>query len=200
MEFSALQYVRGELSKKEYLHYSLDGLTLSSQCEGMENFSQYVKFILTQGFWKLDKLARSDEFWYQSNQLPTLSKLASFAEYCLKRDENDIEAAWLSVCSGLINNNLRFELLTWKAILIKGRFELAIFVRLNWNLSVYTSEQNIAEFAKLVIGLGIDSDVLFALEELATISRAYQKRSEDDTLQNAQYWIEAVVQILAKPR
>lgn len=170
MESSALQYVRGKISKEEYLSSSLAELDLSEQCEGIDGCEDFIKRKLSDSFWELDKLDRADAFWNQTNKLPTFHKLRDFAQHQINNNCNLESAAWLKIISDLVIVSQHLETEPWKILKDNDALNISFLVRTAWNVSSYWSELNIKTFSNLISELHLENEIENELEEIAKIS------------------------------
>jgi len=158
------------ISKQDYLDLSLAELDLSVQCEGIPACEEFIKSKLRDGFWALDKLERTDVFWHQSNQLPTIHKLYDFAQYQIKAQSNLKCAAWLKIMMDLIHVSQHLEIEAWKILQEHDDIDIPFLVRTAWNTAPYWPDGNVTVFAKLIQALDIAQNIEGELENITNIS------------------------------
>lgn len=170
MESFSLKYVRGKISKEEYLASALADLDFSSQCEGIDGCEDFIKGRLSESFWEMDKLDRADDFWNQTNKLPTLSKLSEFAQYQIDLNSNDVDAAWLKIITALVIVSDYLEPGPWRTLKESNEIDIHFLVRTAWNVSVFWTNQNIKAFTDLILELGLEEEIESELEKVSNIS------------------------------
>ena len=166
MESKALQYVRGKISKDEYLSACLAELDLSTQCNGIDGCETFIKEKMEAAFLDMDSLDRNDPFWEHTNKLPTLHKLRDFADYQIKNNNNPVSAAWLKIVSALsiVTDHLNVEM--WKILKENNELDIPFLVSTAFSVSICWEDQTIGSFVKLVKELSLESDVEPELDKL----------------------------------
>jgi hypothetical protein len=170
MEAISLEYVSGLISKDEYLNLKLAELDLSGQCKGIDGCEAFIKGKLKESFWELDKLERTDEFWKQTNNLPTLYKLPEYADYQIKKKINLENSAWLSIVCKLANFSQHLEIEPWKILKENNKINVDFLIFTAWNSSKYWGEESVSAFSKLIKELDLSNLIADGLNELSKIS------------------------------
>jgi len=167
MESIAIKYVRGKISKEDYLSACLDELDLSEQCQGIDGCEEFIKGKLKDAFWELDNLNRSDQFWEQTNKLPTFHKLGDFANYQIKNNKNIVNAAWLKIVSALTIVSQHLDIEAWNILKENNILDIEFLVKTAWSVSAYWNDQNIGSLTKLVKELKLEESIENELNKLA---------------------------------
>lgn len=171
MKSLALRYIRGQIDKAEYLRVSLEELDVSRQCDGISGCGDFIKKRLSDAFWELDRLDRSNEFWNHTNHLPTISKLNDFANYQIKSNTNTVNGAWLKIICKLIFVSHHLESEAWRMLKENNELNVSFLVRTAWNVSDYWVEGEISIFCDLIRELDLQTDVLPELDALEKVSK-----------------------------
>ncbi|MDH5179697.1 MAG: hypothetical protein OEZ39_17730 [Gammaproteobacteria bacterium] len=162
-----LQYIRGETTQAEYLCHTLSELHLADLCRGDSELEKVITTELERGFSALDKLDRNDPFWHHSNKLPTLPKLPDYAEYRLKTEPNNSDAARLLICYAFATGSGHLDLNAWTVLKNNHALDLTFLVDTAWLSSPYWTNQYIPPFVDLVNALELQEQVLPELDRIA---------------------------------
>lgn len=178
MTYFALQYVRGEIGKEEYLKEFFSELDVSRQCYGIDGCEDFIRTTITQAFWELDDLDRKDPFWNQSNNLPTITKLMDFSKLHIESNINVVNAAWLNIICNLIFVAHHLDIKPWKILKENNKLNLRFLVRTAWNISAYWMEEETQRFCTLIDELEIRKEIepeLMAIENISEEARLWVK-------------------------
>ncbi len=170
-----LRYVRGELSAGEYWAEEFLLYDFKEQCNGNSYVINRLRSAVDAGFWRLDRLSRSDAFWNNTNGLATSYKLAEFAEFEMRGSQNAVDAAWLAIALELHAMADQLSTRPWQVLLDSGVFEADFFVCTVYNSSTCWADQNIPRLAELAEELNVGPLIMDALKRLAAKGDAEEK-------------------------
>ncbi len=146
-------YVQGRITPEQYWDNILQSpAEISSAYAGDDpDLQNRLVSILTDLFWELNRLDRSDSFWAGSNNLATRAKLWNYVFYMLKKGKDPGKYAMAGLAVMFTNGSNPPDVLWWKILYEHGELEIDILVRTSLNcvfLRGMASAQYVADVAK----------------------------------------------------
>jgi hypothetical protein len=149
------KYVMGEISSDEYWAQASNEFDFDEIGENCEEFAQFVKNILDEGFQSLNKLDRDNALWEGTNCLATVYKLKDYGDYLIDKNINPVLGAWLNISVALVHGQQHLELKNWRVLKEHGELKAEWLVYSAWNMSPYWIDLNVNSLSEVITKLDI---------------------------------------------
>ncbi|MEO7496936.1 MAG: hypothetical protein ABIT83_08155, partial [Massilia sp.] len=137
---TGLDYVRGKISATEYWSAVFPLSAFDDLCCGHPEWAAHLRSVVDSGFWRLHALDRADSFWRNTNRLATVGKLHEFAAYESQKEQDNVDAAWLSIAMSLFGGADHLEPAPWKILLRAAAVDARFLMCTAFSTSAYWTD------------------------------------------------------------